>query len=262
MTDRIDFFIAGVQKGGTTALDAYLRQHPSIQMAKVKEVHHFDDESGVDWSCPSHDRLHEQFDWSVSQVIRGEATPIYTYWPASLERIQTYHPGAKLIVGLRHPAFRAYSHWKMETKRNADQIPFALAVSDEGRKRVSSAPNGVHRVYSYIERGFYSDQIERLFDSFPRRRVHFFRTDDLWRDTANTLNAITDFLGVPHFPRHEAEPRYVVPIDTREMDGLDRLYQIGLTAIFEEDLIKTARLTNLDLDDWLDLKYQEPMHAT
>ncbi|MCA0448534.1 MAG: sulfotransferase, partial [Proteobacteria bacterium] len=40
---RVDFFIAGVQKGGTTALDHYLRDHPAIQMASVKEVHAFDD---------------------------------------------------------------------------------------------------------------------------------------------------------------------------------------------------------------------------
>ena len=36
MTRRIDFMIAGVQKGGTTSLDAYLRQHPGISMAKKK----------------------------------------------------------------------------------------------------------------------------------------------------------------------------------------------------------------------------------
>lgn len=36
---RIDFIVVGAQKAGTTTLDAYLRQHPNIQMGAQKEVH-------------------------------------------------------------------------------------------------------------------------------------------------------------------------------------------------------------------------------
>ncbi|MBK5306433.1 MAG: hypothetical protein JJD92_07075 [Frankiaceae bacterium] len=45
---RIDFVIGGAQKCGTTTLDAWLRRHPEIGMASVKETHFFDDESR-DW---------------------------------------------------------------------------------------------------------------------------------------------------------------------------------------------------------------------
>jgi hypothetical protein len=37
----VDFIICGTQKGGTSALDAYLREHPEICMADVKEIHFF-----------------------------------------------------------------------------------------------------------------------------------------------------------------------------------------------------------------------------
>lgn len=76
MISKVGFFIIGTQKGGTTALDFYLRQHPRLQMARVKEVHHFNNES-ISWSLPDHGRLHDQFDWTVADVLRGEATPIY-----------------------------------------------------------------------------------------------------------------------------------------------------------------------------------------
>ena len=49
--------------------------------------------------------------------LRGEATPIYLYWPNSLERIATYNPAMKLIVLLREPVSRAWSHWKILSKR-------------------------------------------------------------------------------------------------------------------------------------------------
>ena len=41
---QIGFIICGTQKGGTTALDRYLRMHPEICMADKKEVHFFDND--------------------------------------------------------------------------------------------------------------------------------------------------------------------------------------------------------------------------
>jgi hypothetical protein len=142
----VDFFIAGVQKGGTTALDHYLRAHPQIQTAAVKEVHHFDNDT-VDWRKPDHSWLESFFDWSVPAVVRGEATPIYTYWPDSLKRMHRYNADAKLIVGLRHPSFRAFSHWRMETTRGAETLAFEHAIGWQARSRVRLEPRGAHRVF-------------------------------------------------------------------------------------------------------------------
>jgi hypothetical protein len=177
----VNFFIAGVQKGGTTALDRYLRQHQKIQMAAVKEIHFFDDDS-VNWKNSDYTRLHQAFKNDAGSCLRGEATPIYTYWPASLDRIKYYNRDAKFIVALRHPSLRAYSHWKMEVGRGSDTLPFCEAIGWKARQRVRTAPHGVHRVFSYVERGFYSTQIERLLGLFPRKQVIFFRTDRLWSD--------------------------------------------------------------------------------
>jgi hypothetical protein len=41
---KVSFLIAGTQKGGTSALDYYLRGHPQRCMADKKEVHFFDNE--------------------------------------------------------------------------------------------------------------------------------------------------------------------------------------------------------------------------
>ena len=41
---KVNFLIAGTQKGGTTALDEYLRKHPQICMSTKKEVHFFDED--------------------------------------------------------------------------------------------------------------------------------------------------------------------------------------------------------------------------
>lgn len=259
---RVDFFIAGVQKGGTTALDSYLRRHSAIQMAGVKEVHHFDDEKNVDWDAPSHDRLHTHFDWARAGVRRGEATPIYTYWPRAIERVKNYNPDAHLIVGLRHPVYRAYSHWKMEVTRGADTLSFEEAVGLQGRQRVEAAPGGVHRVYSYIERGYYAAQVERVLAHFPREQVHFLRTDALWHDTPATLSGIEAFLDVPHELGCDAGPEYIVPLKPGSVGSLDDApLRARLAALFARDIDQTQTLTGLDLGDWLSPAYAEPMAA-
>ncbi len=158
-----------MQKGGTTALFDYLKDHPDLAMAPEKEVHFFDDEASVDWARPDYAAYHARFD-PDRPGLRGEATPIYIYWPGSIERIARYNPRAKLILLFRDPVERAWSHWRMERSRGAEALPFDVCIR-QGRSRVDdpSAP-GHHRVHSYVERGFYGAQLTRLYRFFPQSR--------------------------------------------------------------------------------------------
>jgi len=256
----IDFFIAGVQKGGTTALDSFLRQSSSVQMADVKEVHFFDNEN-LDWSDPAYLSFHEHFDWSqTSGVIRGEATPVYIYWPKAMERIRRYNPHSKLVICLRHPSYRAHSHWRMETKRSAETLSFDDAISEEGRRRVSNAEGGVHRVYSYVERGFYAQQIRRLHELFPPEQLLFLRTEDLWMRTESTLSRVYRFLNLAASVSVSAA--YIAPTCTDEIGTISKTALLKLNCIFETDISETSCLTGLFLADWMEPDYREPMVAT
>src|SRR5690606_3983415 len=252
---------AGVQKAGTTALAGYLARHPEIQMSCVKEIHYFDCED-IDWDNPDREPLHRHFDWSVQGVMRGEATPIYTYWPSALPRLKRYNPSARIIVSLRHPVFRAWSGWRMETRRGAETFSFADAVSNPGRERVKSAPGGVHRIYSYVERSFYADQVQRLLDLFRRDQVHFLRTDTLWQDPASTLTAVEAFLGVRPHLAGTVEREYIVAVDSSALGAIPDDVRLAIDAMFRDDITKTADLTGLDLSDWLVPDYREPMDST
>lgn len=232
-----------------------LRRHPRVQMASVKEVHFFDDD-GVNWFEPSYDALHNCFDWDAPNVLRGEATPIYTYWPQAIERLQRYNPQAKIIVGLRHPAHRAFSHWRMETSRGAETMEFSNAIR-EGRQRVGATSNGVHRVYSYVERGFYAAQLQRLSDHFKRAQLHYFRTDALWNRPAETLGDIEHFLGVDRLELAGRE--YIVPVAASDLGAMQREDFQYLNALYRYDIVTASRLSGCDLTDWEDADYREPM---
>ncbi|MCB1418008.1 MAG: sulfotransferase [Notoacmeibacter sp.] len=251
---RVSFFVAGMQKGGTTALDRHLRTHPGIEMASKKEVHFFDNEA-LDWLNPDYDLLHAHYQKADAAVLKGEATPIYTYWPNSLERLKQYNPAAKLIVCLRHPAYRAWSHWKMETTRGAETLSFEDAISEAGRDRVRHAPGGVHRVFSYVERGFYGKQVTRMLALFPRSQLHFVKTDDLWCDAGTTLNGLCTFLGLAGM--EQPDQAYVVPVDSSALGDIPAGAREALDGLYRHDVRATAAMTGLNLDDWLDADYME-----
>jgi Sulfotransferase domain len=252
----LDFFVIGVQKGGTTALTHYLRRAPFVRLPVVKEIHFFDDDS-ADWSDPDYGRLHANFEWSENPaVVRGEVTPIYMYWPNAMERIRRYNPAAKLIVCLRHPAYRAYSHWWMETRRGDETLPFEEAISEAGRSRVRCSVGGVHRVYSYVERGLYAGQIRRLQGLFSPRQLLFLKTDALWETMEETLSRIHRFLEIG--PPLSMEKAYVTPYDNEGIDTIPEAALSSLNRIFAADIGETSRLTGLSLSDWLEPDYREP----
>ncbi|PHY19623.1 sulfotransferase [Caulobacter sp. BP25] len=243
---RIGFLVAGVQKGGTTALFDYLVEHPDLSLPVVKEAHFFDDETNVDWSRPDYAPYEALFSADPGgRRLRGEATPIYLYWPNSLERIAAYNPEMRLILIFRDPIERALSHWKMEYARGAETEPFAWCVRD-GRARVATDPNapGFHRVYSYVERGFYGAQLRRLLSIFPREQLLFLRSDDLRAEPERILCTVCDFLNAPPFGRIEAKESHVAKtIDYGAgITEDDRAY---LKSVFEDDQIIFTRLSGI-----------------
>ncbi len=243
----VAFLIAGVQKAGTTALDDYLRQQPQLQMASTKEVHFFDDES-VDWSAPNYAAYHRFFEHAREGAIWGEATPIYIYWPQSLERIRRYRPDMKLILIFRDPVDRAWSHWKMEAGRGWETEPFSWCIRD-GRRRVAenAAPAGSHRIHSYVERGFYGQQLERALSLFPREQLLLLRSEDLRRDPTAVVETTCDFLGVARPPASLPQRE----LNVGSPGGLDPSDAAYLRDLYAEDLAAFERLSGLDVSAWM-----------
>jgi hypothetical protein len=194
MSGLVQAIVIGAQKAGTTALFDYLSEEPGVAIPDVKETHFFDDDS-LDWSSPDYDLYHRRFP-AADGRLRLEATPIYAYWPNCLERIAAYNPAARLILTLRDPVQRAWSHWRMEYARGAETLPFARCIR-EGRQRLFAAePWGCHREFSYVERGFYGEQVERALNLFTRDQLLVVRAEDLQATPGEALARARDFLGL------------------------------------------------------------------
>ncbi|MBN1831478.1 MAG: sulfotransferase domain-containing protein [Deltaproteobacteria bacterium] len=110
---RVDFLIPGVQKGGTTALHAYLALHPQLVPPEgMKELQFFSgSDKNVDW-------YHRQFPQiSYQEKLCYESTPDYICgynFIADIAKYKArYSPKLKLILIFRAPEKRAYSQWNM-----------------------------------------------------------------------------------------------------------------------------------------------------
>lgn len=236
---RVTFLIAGAQKGGTTALFDYLGDYPDVALSDEKELHFFDDET-QDWARPDYDSYEARFPPPDGRPC-GEATPIYCYWPQSLERVADYNPAMKLILVLRDPVQRAWSGWRMESVRGSETHPFSWCIR-EGRGRLFDAePWGHHREFSYVERGFYGEQVARIFDLFAREQVLVLKSETLRIDPTTTLAEVRRFLGLG--PAPAPRPREVhVGTGGDELSDIDVAY---LQQVYAADADRLAALTDV-----------------
>lgn len=243
---KVGFLIVGVQRGGTSSLNHYLRQHPQIAMGSTKEVHFFDDEANFATGVPDYDAYHRQFRSKPSALIHGEATPIYFYWADAMRRIWEYNSEMKIIALLRNPVTRAWSQWLMQSASNLDEVPFSSAIRQESERAREALPLQ-HRVYSYLDRGFYSEQIRRARRFFDDRKLLFVKSEEFFAEPAATLAQVLQFLGVPRATIDVSTVRNRSVADS-SMREEDRQF---LIRTFRQDVEQVESLLGWDCRDWL-----------
>ena len=247
MPKRIDFMIVGVQKGGTTSLDAYLRQHPGISMARKKEVHFFDKRPPTHIPLIDYALYHRQFDWErkAAGAKIGEATPILTWWTGSMERLWRYHPEIKVIMLLRDPVERAWSHFRMDKRLQREGQSFSDAIRNERERARRNLPKQ-DRERSQLARGFYAPQVRNLLRLFRDDQLLFLRSEYLSKSPQVTLDKVTAFLEVDPFA-FDPEPRHNSAQDSESLSPADRAF---LEDAYRFDAQETRRLLGWDKWPW------------
>ena len=95
------FFIIGAPKCGTTAWVRYLRTHPGIFFADMKEPTHFaTDLPGIRW-VPTLAEYESLFDRGFGAPVVAEASAMYLYSADAADAIRRYNPDAKILIFLR-----------------------------------------------------------------------------------------------------------------------------------------------------------------
>jgi hypothetical protein len=186
-----NFFLIGAAKAGTTALDAYLRQHPDVFMSAVKEPHFF----SIAWDGRVDQYVTRFFRGAESFAVRGEASASYLSNAAEVApRMRTVYGDAdvRFAVLLRDPVARAWSHY-LHRRRNlfeTESFETALALEDERLRENPRSWAGYYRDSRYAR------LLHIWFEHFPRERFLILLTTDLAGAPEATLESVWRFLGV------------------------------------------------------------------
>jgi Sulfotransferase domain len=243
---RVDFLIAGAQKGGTNTLDYWLRSHPAIAMAERKEVRYFNDDRLHRNGHPDYAHYHAWFARSAFERMTGEASPVYLYWKPAIERIHRYNPAMKFILLLRDPVDRAYSSWNMQRQRGVESRSFVQAVAEElPRLFDPTAPQ--HPQFDYLARSLYGAQLARLLEVFPVNQVLVMRSDELKTQPQACFDRVCSFLGVTPQPLASTGSRHVRSYEA----SLDSEQRKRLQQVFEPDIHRLEAMLGWDCSAWL-----------
>ena len=123
-----DFLILGAMKAGTSSLLHYLKQHPMIELPSEKELHYYDSKRYSGWRL---DDYIAQFPVRSSEYLSGEATPYYLRHPHAPRWVKSDFPQMKLLVILRDPTARAYSHFQQRIANGKETMPLQARIVEE-----------------------------------------------------------------------------------------------------------------------------------
>jgi len=225
------FLIIGAQKAGTTSLFRYLEHHPAIGELANMEVNYFQRyyPNGEMWY-----RAH--FARKSDANIAGESSPNYLPSPQVARRASETVPGAKIIVLLRNPVDRAYSHYHHNLGHEGrEPLSFEEATEAEPERingeleRLRTSDGFYYSQtfidFSYLYRGCYAQQLKEWLDAYPGEQMMFIQSEVFFSDPRSQVLKVFEFLNldgskcvedIDFAPRNTGSYKSTMKPDTRE----------------------------------------------
>ena len=255
-----DLVLAGVQRSGTTALFEALYRLPTVERPRRgKGSHYFSYNYHRGWEW-----FQSQFPtrrWAElvetrhgSPLFCFDACPYYLFHPFAVERMAHALPDVNVMVMLRDPVRRAESHFHHSVSHGHESLRFADALAAEERRLAGEDDrmqddwtywSHSHEHHSYVSKGLYADQIERLYRHYPPDQVMIVQSEAFYRDPDHVLGSVTDWLGLPPVELDQADDRNGHPYESMHAEMRDRL-----CAIYREPNERLYRLIGRRFD-WL-----------
>ena len=178
---KVEIFIIGPQKAATRWMYEAIREHPELYTPQRSDhgIHYFDMFSykSIDW-------YHQYFIDSNRNRKLCDVTYSYIRSPWAARRIYQYNPKAKIILCMRNPVDRAFSHYWHEKKKGKYNFDFSEVLDN------------YDLFASWLEPGFYAEHIERFLQYFPEQQILYLLYDDLKKNPKQFLKQFLDFAEV------------------------------------------------------------------
>jgi len=187
------FFVVGAQKAGTTSLHQYLSGHPGVFLPVQKESEFFYRDDlycrGFQWY------LDNFFSGATSAQVCGEVCPQYMFSAKVPARIRAAVPTARIIMLLRNPIARAFSHYRMSLRRGRETRAFDRVLLEETRAARSGAPS-MEPDFGYLRFGEYGRILQEYLQVFPRDAIKVIFAEHLSSAREAVFREVARFIGV------------------------------------------------------------------
>jgi sulfotransferase family protein len=208
-----DFLILGTMRGGTSSLFKYLSAHPCVIGSLRKETWFFSNPKnfnlGEAWyrtHFPSQAYKNILGYVQHHKVLSFEASANYLYNPFAPERVGKMLPQARLIVMLRNPIDRLYSHYVYNVRKGAENRPLenileeSLPYSRLGAwdfRETLPFGRAIHHGFMYYYIGLYATHLQEWLKYFSLDNFLILKSEDFFSSTAETYQKILSFLELP-----------------------------------------------------------------
>ncbi len=183
------YLIIGEARCGTTSLYNMMIQHPKITPATQKELYFF---TGISKRKTSF--YFERLGKCEKYQIIGEATPMYMWdYKNTLKKIKAILPNVKLIVCLRNPADKIYSHFMLgrQSQITSQKEDLKLFIK-EAYKFLAKGKSE----YMHFGRAKYILSLKEWFKEFPKEQFMIIKSEDLNKYPLKITNEVFSFLGL------------------------------------------------------------------
>lgn len=191
--NKPNLFIVGAARCGTTSLHNYLKQIPGIYMSELKEPHFFSSEF-----LPDHYRnvinnekdYRKLFEGITDEKIIGETSPSYFWKYKVASKIYKFTPKGKIIIMLRDPIERAYSHYMMDFNKGIIKIKLKEMLEKLNSKKTIT----LDMIPESIQQSFYHDAIKEYVEIFGRKNVKCIIFEEFQNNEKQIIQDILQFL--------------------------------------------------------------------
>lgn len=188
-----NFIVIGAPKCGTTSLYHYLNQHSEIFLAR-KEIHYFvrNDPKYKDVLIDKWPSYLKLFQAAEPGQILGEVAVRYLYNQQALVEIKERLPETKIIVMLRNPVERAFSHYLMRfrtggySSATGESLPTSEEISTAFEKYKTD----------YIAMSDFATALEPWYHAFSKDKIKIILMERLRDDPKGELQDLFGFLNV------------------------------------------------------------------
>lgn len=195
----LDFLIIGAQKSGTTTLFQLLLEHPEVSVPEGKELPFFNKDEVTPESYAAF--FQEHFAGQTDDLLIGKVTPHYLPDPRVPYRLDAILPSTRLIVILRDPVERAFSHYRMSVRRKLETRSFEEAIDAQLEPSELAAaralPSGREsESRTYVAWGEYGRLLKPYADRLERGAMLVLSTRELEQQPKALTRRLCEFLGI------------------------------------------------------------------